>query len=107
MVKDRKLYDVPVILAGDFNIDLNSPVGSEFQDFFFLNWGLVLSNKLTEFTTRNQTFIDGVLTCRLDKLTTRRLVSYFSHHRPLIRAEIAGRDASNDTVNVEEIDNLP
>ena len=92
MVKDQKLYDVPVIVAGDFNIDLN--------------FSLVLSDKLKKFTTGNQTSIDGVFTRRLDKLTTRRFVSYFSHHSPFISVQVAGRDASNNTVNVKEIANL-
>lgn len=83
-VRRLKLYDLPIVLCGDFNIDFRSDDGIRFQQFMTETFGCTLNNSPDISTTRNMTCVDGVFTRNLSDVKTLAYVSYFSHHRPLL-----------------------
>lgn len=81
-VERLKLYDLPIIMCGDFNIDFRSNDGMRFLQFMNETFGCTLNNSLSVSTTRNMTCIDGVFTRNVYNAQTMDYVSNFSHHRP-------------------------
>lgn len=83
----RHLYryqskDVPVIIAGDFNIDVSKQENNGFLEFMGL-LGLKLSSDPKQSTTLGGSCIDMVFTSKTPELPTKRFITYFSYHRPL------------------------
>lgn len=83
----RHLYhyvsrDVPVIVTGDFNIDVSKQENSGFVEFMTL-LGFKLSSDAKLPTTLGGSCIDMVFTRKTPELPTKRYITYFSYHRPL------------------------
>lgn len=83
-IDELKLYDIPIVLCGDFNVDFWSEEGQRLRQFMRECFGCELSNSIDVSTTRDMTCIDGVLTRNVTDVQTRAYISYFSNHRPLI-----------------------
>ena len=81
-----KAYDklgnstIPLIVSGDFNVNLETDEGSEFITFMKRAFNLDLSNDPAYPTNRGGTCIDAVFTRHVDKVKTRNYISYFSYH---------------------------
>jgi endonuclease/exonuclease/phosphatase (EEP) superfamily protein YafD len=81
VVKQFGYYKIPIILAGDFNIDMKN---KSFIAFMKDTFDMELNNDALEATTRNGSCIDGVFSRGFSALQTQNYISYFSHHRPLL-----------------------
>ena len=79
-----KIKTTPIILVGDFNINFNTEDGNNLIRFLKETWNFEMSNDRNLPTTKNQTCIDAVFSNNINKITTMRYISYFSHHRPLL-----------------------
>lgn len=75
---------LPIIFAGDFNIDISKPENKKFLTFMKKMFNLDLQTDPDLPTTRNQSTIDLVFTRHIDTLPCFNYVSYFSHHRPIL-----------------------
>lgn len=111
MLLKENLDKLPLILAGDFNVnfarDNSSPLITFLQDKFSLH----INNDSREATTRYGTAIDGVFTKYLDNVMSRTFVAYFSYHRPIVTLipSIVPLEASIATITVitdEATDNI-
>lgn len=85
---EEKLYEVPIILGGDFNTSLaaRDKYGHNITEFVKRNFDLDVNNDPSIGTTRAGTCIDGVFTRYVDNIKTRDYISYFSYHKPLMSA---------------------
>lgn len=83
-VEHLKLYDLPIVLCGDFNIDFRSENGVRFRQFMTETFGCTINNSVDVSMIRNMTCNDGVFTRNVSNVQTLAYVSYFSHHRPLL-----------------------
>ncbi|XP_077277313.1 uncharacterized protein LOC143905647 [Temnothorax americanus] len=83
-ILEKKDYnDTPIILAGDFNLDVSKRENEKFLELMRNKFGLhFLSNK--ESTTMGGSCIDMVFTRHVDNLSCYRYISYFSYHKPII-----------------------
>ena len=93
-----KAYDklgygtMPLIVCGDFNVNLQTDEGSEFIAFMKRAFNLDLSNDPAFPTTRGGTCIDAVFMRHVDNVQTRNYISYFSYHKPLLSITDADRN---------------
>lgn len=79
-----KKNDLPIVLCGDFNIDLRSDDGIRFRQFMTETFGCTLNNSVDVSTERNMTCVNGILMGNLSNVQSLAyILSYFSHHRPL------------------------
>ncbi|XP_065082636.1 uncharacterized protein LOC135705014 [Ochlerotatus camptorhynchus] len=78
-----KTKDNPIIVTGDFNVDVSKAENIGFVQFMknFLQLDLVSDPKLP--TTLGGTCIDLVFARKIPELPTKRFITYFSYHRPL------------------------
>jgi len=83
-IDKHQLSTIPIILGGDFNVDLKSAEGVEFIHFMQDNWQLELNNDPAISTTRGNIYIDAVFTRHVEHLQTMNFISYFSYHKPLL-----------------------
>lgn len=60
-VERLKLYDLPIVLNGDFNIDFCSDDGVLFRQFMIKTFGCTLNNSVHVSTTRNMTCVEAYL----------------------------------------------
>lgn len=94
-------HDIPMLVGGDFNLDLRGPHGPQFIEFMRTELGLQLTNDVAISTSRNSTCIDAVFSPRhIEHFKTREYISYFSTHRPLL--SVTSRTDSN-AVSIIEI----
>jgi len=103
-IDELKLYDLPIVLCGDFNVDLRSEEGQRLCQFMRECFSCELSNSIDISTTRNMICIDGVFTRNVCEVRTRAYISYYSHHRPLLTTTI--RNGNNETA-VYTVNNTP
>jgi len=75
-------YKTPIILGGDFNIDLKSTNGQEFILFMRNTFCLELNTSSNISTTRNNTTVVALFTRHIEDITTMNYISYFSYHEP-------------------------
>lgn len=78
------LDELPMILAGDFNVNFATNDSIPLTTFLEQKFDLKINNKPTEPTTRYGTTIDAVFSRYLDNITSNTFVTYFSYHRPII-----------------------
>lgn len=103
-IDDLKLYDVPIVLCGDFNINFRSEEGQQFLRFMTETFGCTLNNSVDVSTTRNMTCVDGIFTRNIPKAQTIAYDSYFSHHRPMLTFT-SGNNSTCMDVDVNKIIN--
>lgn len=73
---------IPMILAGDFNLDISKPENSQFLEFMEHNFNLKLSSS-TASTTMGNSCIDMVFS-RYINLNCHTYLTYFSYHKPIL-----------------------
>ena len=77
-------HTLPLILAGDFNINFASEDGQIFVNFLRDKLELEMNNDCNDPTTRHGTTIDAVFSRYLSNFNSKIYVSYFSYHRPIV-----------------------
>ena len=75
--------NVPILGSGDFNIDVSKQENVDFIGFMKKHLSLHLMSDPLQATTLNGTCIDIVFGKNIN-VETRRYISYFSYHRPLL-----------------------
>jgi endonuclease/exonuclease/phosphatase (EEP) superfamily protein YafD len=76
-------HDMPIMLVGDFNLEVSTNENAAFLDFMHDMFGLRLAS-ITAPTTIGGSCIDMAFIRNLDGLRCSRHISYFSYHRPLL-----------------------
>lgn len=78
-------YDqLPLILAGDFNINFKDKQSESFKTFLKNTFDLNMNNNEDESTTRDNTTIDAVFSRYLAKIESQIYISYFSYHKAIV-----------------------
>ncbi|XP_049305794.1 uncharacterized protein LOC105227464 isoform X10 [Bactrocera dorsalis] len=77
-------HTLPLILAGDFNINFASGNGQLLINFLRDKLELQMNNDRNEPTTRHGTTIDAVFSRFLSNFNSKIYVSYFSYHKPIV-----------------------
>jgi endonuclease/exonuclease/phosphatase (EEP) superfamily protein YafD len=83
LLKDN-LDKLPLLLAGDFNVNFARDNSLQLITFLQEKFSLHINIDPREATTRYGTAIDGVFTRYLDNVMSRTFVAYFSYHRPIV-----------------------
>ena len=80
-----KDYDkLPLILAGDFNVNFQDEKSESLKKFLDDKFNLRMNNDPAQSTTKYHTTIDAVFSRYLENLESQTYISYFSYHRPII-----------------------
>lgn len=77
-------HTLPLILAGDFNVNFASEDGQLLVNFLQDKLELQMNNNRNEPTTRHGTTIDAVFSRYLSNFHSKTYVSYFSYHKPIV-----------------------
>jgi hypothetical protein len=83
IVPEEGLNTIPIILAGDFNIELkkeNETFVTKMEETF----GLKLMSNPQCSTTRSKSCINMVFARNVDNLKCANYITYFSYHRPIL-----------------------
>jgi hypothetical protein len=80
----RGCEDMPIILAGDFNVSVKDDYNAELVDFMKDTFEIDVLSDLSQGTTRSNSRIDMVFGRNVDNLSSMNYVSYFSYHRPIL-----------------------
>jgi hypothetical protein len=80
----RGSEDMPIILAGDFNVNVKDNCNVELVEFMKHTFEFDVLSDLSQGTTRSNSCIDMVLERNVDNLSCMNYVSYFSYHRPIL-----------------------
>lgn len=84
-----KLYNVPIVLCGYFNIDFKSDDGKHFRRFMYETFGCTLNDYVDISTTQNiLNRVDGIFTRNTSFVQTINYISFFSNHIPLVSVTI-------------------
>ncbi|XP_038117306.1 ATP-dependent DNA helicase PIF1-like [Culex quinquefasciatus] len=75
--------DTPMVVTGDFNLDVSKQDSSRFVEFMAYHFKLRLSNDVKKTTTLGGTVLDLTFTKNIEAAVT-RYASYFSYHRPML-----------------------
>lgn len=78
-----KRWTMPIIVTGDFNIDVVKPENVEFLDFMKKYLCLDLASDPTQATTLGGTCLDLTFSRNI-RAECKRYCSYFSYHRPIL-----------------------
>jgi endonuclease/exonuclease/phosphatase (EEP) superfamily protein YafD len=99
LLKDN-LDKLPLLLAGDFNVNFARDNSLQLITFLQEKFSLHINNDPREATTRYGSALDGVFTRYLDNVMSRTFVAYFSYHRPIVTLipAIVPLEASTATV---------
>ena len=81
---NKSLCNIPLVLAGDFNINFSNEKSKPLLQFLLDEFDLRINNDPAESTTRYNTTIDAVFSRHLHKIESKTYVSYFSYHKPII-----------------------
>ena len=81
---NKNLCNIPLVLAGDFNINFSNERSKPLLQFLLDEFDLRINNDPAESTTRYNTTIDAVFSRHLHKIESKTYVSYFSYHKPII-----------------------
>lgn len=74
---------MPIVVTGDFNIDVSKKENTEFIDFMKQYLLLDLSSDPNQATTLGGTCLDLLFTRNIHA-DNKRYCSYFSYHRPIL-----------------------
>jgi hypothetical protein len=80
----RGCEDMPIILAGDLNVNVKDNYNAELVEFMKDTFELDVLSDLSQGTTRSNSCIDMVFGRNVDNLSYMNYVSYFSYHRPIL-----------------------
>lgn len=86
MTRNLFLYrsnDIPIIVTGDFNIDITKSENLDFVKFMKDFLALDLISDSIQSTTLSGSCIDLVFAKNIPALPTKSFITYFSYHRPL------------------------
>jgi hypothetical protein len=75
---------MPIILAGDLNVNVKDNYNVELVEFMRDTFELDVLSDLSQGTTRYNSCIDMVFGRNVDNLSCMNYVSYFSHHTPIL-----------------------
>lgn len=75
--------EMPMVVTGDFNLDIAKQNCSEFTEFMSRRLNLNLSNNAKQTTTLGGTALDLTFTRNINAEVT-RYIAYFSYHRPML-----------------------
>ena len=75
---------MPLILAGDFNINFADENLEPLKQYLSEKLNLTMNNDPSQSTTKNGTTIDAVFSRFLNKIESQIHVSYLSYHKPII-----------------------
>jgi hypothetical protein len=80
----RSCEDMPIILLGDFNVNVNDSYNAELVEFMKDTFELHVLSDLSQGTNGSNSCIDIVFGRNVDNLSYTNYVSYFSYHRPIL-----------------------
>lgn len=81
----KNLHRVPLILAGDFNVNFADKKKSEsLLKFLSVEFDLTINNNPSKSTTRYNTTIDAVFSRYIEKIQSQTYVTYFNYHTPIV-----------------------
>jgi endonuclease/exonuclease/phosphatase family metal-dependent hydrolase len=83
IVPEEGLNTIPIILAGDFNIELKKKENETFVTDMEETFGLKLMPNPQCSTTRSKSCTDMVFARNVDNLKCANYITYFSYHRPI------------------------
>jgi hypothetical protein len=75
---------MPLILAGDFNVNVEDNYNAELVEFMKDNFKFDFLSNLSQGMTRYNSCIDMVFGQNVDNLSCMNYVLYFSYHRPIL-----------------------
>jgi hypothetical protein len=75
---------MPIILARDFNVNLEDNYNAELVDFIKNTFEFNVLSDLSQGTTRSNSCIDMAFGQNVDNLSCINYVSYFSYDRPIL-----------------------
>jgi hypothetical protein len=78
----RGYDDIPIILAGDFNVNVKDNYNAELAEFMKDTFELDVLSGLSQGTTRSNSCIDMVFGRSVDNLSCMSYLLYFTYHRP-------------------------
>jgi endonuclease/exonuclease/phosphatase (EEP) superfamily protein YafD len=84
IVPEEGRNTIPIILAGDFNIELKKKENETFVTDTEETFGLKLMSNPQCSTTRSKSCIDMVFARNVDDLKCANYITYFSYHRPIL-----------------------
>jgi hypothetical protein len=97
----RVCEDMPIILAGDFNVNVKDNYNAELADFMKDTFELDVLPDLSQGTTRSNFCIDMVFGRNVANLSCMNYVSYFSYHRFILsRTNQQAPQLTNVTTNL-------
>jgi hypothetical protein len=76
--------DMPIILVGDFNVNVKNNNNAEFVEFMKDTLELDVFSDLSQGTTRSNSCINMVFGQNLDNLSCMNYILYFRYHRPFL-----------------------
>lgn len=97
MIFKTNKHELPLILAGDFNVNFAKDESMPLITFLQEEFQLQINNNPREYTTRYGTTIDAVFIRYLDNVMSNTFVTYFSYHRPIVTV-IPSEATSNITI---------
>jgi hypothetical protein len=80
----RGSEDMPIILAGDFNVNVKVNYNAELVEFMKDTFELDVLSDLSQGTTKSNSCINMVFGRNVDNLSCMNYASYFSYHRPIL-----------------------
>jgi hypothetical protein len=80
----RGCEDIPIILAGDFNVDVKDNYNAKLAEFMKDTFEIDVLPDPSQGTPRPNSCIDMDFRRNADNLSCMNYVSYFSHHRPIL-----------------------
>ncbi|XP_029708282.2 uncharacterized protein LOC109400233 [Aedes albopictus] len=87
---------MPIIVTGDFNIDVSKEENIEFIDFMKQYLHLELATDPSQATTLGGSCLDLIFTRKI-RAESRRYCSYFSYHRPILSVLAFPSDSQSST----------
>ena len=81
---NKNYHEIPMIIAGDFNVNFANEESLPLIDFFRNVSNLEIATNRNIGTTRHGTTIDAVFSRFIDNLSTNIYISHFSYHKPIV-----------------------
>ena len=100
----REYGDIPMLISGDLNLDLNLENGCDFAGFMKRTININLVSDMNMVTTRGGTALDAVHACGLDRVDCKNFVSYFLYHEPILCKTVTNATSMGEAF-VDEICN--
>jgi hypothetical protein len=75
---------MPIILAGDFNVNVESNYSAELVQFMKDTFEIDVLSGFSQGTTTSNSYIDMVFGRNVDNLSCMNYISYFRYHTPIL-----------------------